>query len=285
MSDREARHSPRKRYGQHFLTDGRIADRIVESTAPGPDDVVVEIGPGRGVLTERLLDRAGAVIAFEIDRDLCGLLRDRFDGRDSFRLVEGDVLSSGLESILAECDRRVVVVSNLPYNISTPVIDRLGGLHDHIDRAVLMVQREVAQRLLAAPGSKEYGLTTLNLALHAVGRRLFDVSPGSFVPPPKVMSRVILLDFPEEPPYSVIDGELFRRLTGAAFRQRRKMLRNTLIPFIVSCGVENGRAMEIMREAGIDPSLRPERIPVAAFVQLSNVLSRETGGANTETGR
>jgi len=283
MSERERTHRPRKRFGQHFLTDGRIADRIVGSAGIGPDDVVLEIGPGKGILTGRLVARAREVVAVEIDRDLADALGVRFRGKDSFRLIAGDILSIDIGGIAGKYGRRIVVVSNIPYNISAPIVELLAANHRSLSRAVIMLQREVAQRLLAEPGSRDYGLTTLNLALYATGRNVMDVKPGSFHPMPGVVSRVIALEFAETCRYPLADERMFRRVTGAAFRQRRKMVRNTLLPFLAACGVGGGRAHELLESSGIDPTVRPERITVDSFVRLSNGLAGERSGRPTES--
>ncbi|MCD6308962.1 MAG: ribosomal RNA small subunit methyltransferase A [Candidatus Latescibacteria bacterium] len=283
MYERGRTHRPRKRFGQHFLTDGRIADRIVGSAGIGPDDVVLEIGPGKGILTGRLIERAREVVAVEIDRDLAGALEVRFGGKGSFRLIAGDILTVDIGGIAGKYERRIVVVSNIPYNISAPIVELLAANHRYLSRAVIMLQREVAQRLLAEPGSRDYGLTTLNLALYAVGRNVMDVMPGSFHPAPGVVSRVIALELAETCRYPLDDEAVFRRLTGAAFRQRRKMVRNTLLPFMAASGVSAGRASLLLESAGIDPTVRPERITVDSFVRLSNGLAGEHSARPTES--
>ena len=270
MAVLHGKHRPRKRFGQHFLTNGHIADRIVESAAIDSNDTVLEIGPGKGILTERILRQAGTVFAVEIDRDLSENLRQQFSGIEGFHLIESDILKLDLGELFRDVSSQITVVSNLPYNISSPVLELLIQNRALISNAVLMMQREVARRLLAPAGTKDYGLTTLNISLCAEGRKVMNVKPGSFDPPPKVMSTVISLVFSEQYRYPLIDENIFRMITGAAFRQRRKMVRNTLIPFFVSRGIGEPSAMEIFQSAGIDIQLRPESLTVDDFVKISN---------------
>lgn len=277
------RHRPRKRFGQHFLTDPHIADRIVAAAAPGEHEPVLEIGPGRGVLTERLLQSAGDVWAVELDRDLIPILRDRFGGDRCFHLIESDILAFDPRTIPVE--GRIRVVANIPYNITTPIIDYLIRHRAVFSGGVLMMQRERAARLLAGPGSRQYGLASLNFALYGSGRRLFDVAPGSFSPPPEVTSSVVELEIREHCRYPLRDGRMFHSLTGAVFRQRRKMIRNTLIPFLAQIGIPADDAAGLLEETGIPPEARPEAIGVREYVALSNLCGdilarhhpRETG--------
>lgn len=267
------RHRTKKRFGQHFLVNSQTADRIADFGGLRTGDTVLEIGPGRGILTERLLARTPNVTAVEIDRDLIAGLTERFGGKSGFRLVEGDILSVDLEALFRDVTGKIKVVSNIPYNISAPIIELLirgGGI---ISLAVLMMQREVARRLTASPGSKEYGLTTINLGLCARTTRLMEVTPDAFDPPPEVMSSVVRIEFDEAPRYPLLDGRIFREVTGAAFRQRRKMVRNTIIPYIVSRGMRPENAETLLDEAGIRPDLRPENLDVPDFVRLSNLIA------------
>ncbi len=268
----------KKRFGQHFLANGRIADRIADFAGITPDDRVLEIGPGNGILTECLLARTPHVTAVEIDRDLYPLLEERFGGRGSFRLVRGDILTTDLAELFHDAPGRIKVVSNLPYNISSPVVELLIRHRSRVSLAVLMVQREVARRFAAAPGSREYGLLSLNLGLWTRVRVLFDVRPGSFSPPPAVMSSVVYVEFDAGLCHEGLDEDLFRDLTGVAFRQRRKMVRNTLVPFIGSKTGSNGDGYAMLEAAGIDPSARPEAVPVGDFVRLTMLAAERIHG-------
>ncbi|MCE5250822.1 16S rRNA (adenine(1518)-N(6)/adenine(1519)-N(6))-dimethyltransferase RsmA [bacterium] len=271
-------HRAQKRFGQHFLTDRRTADRIVGIAEIGPDDIVLEIGPGKGILTGFLLDRAGHVTAVEIDRDLVGMLRDIFADQGNFRLIEADILGLDLNGLFGDAGRRITVVSNLPYNISTPVIELLIRNRKLVANAVLMVQREVARRLCAVPGTKDYGLTTLNLALCARCRKMLDIKPGAFDPPPEVVSSVISITFNEGSLYPLRNEKLFREITGAAFRMRRKMIRNSMVPFMLSRGISGVRAADMLADAGIDPMSRPETLDVSKFVAVSNSVDAALSG-------
>ncbi len=267
------RYRPDKKFGQHFLIDGHIADRIVDSAGIKSDDTVLEIGPGKGVLTERLLERTCNVTAVEIDRNLSMLLKEKFDERNGFKLVEADILHVDLNELFKDVSGRIKVVSNIPYNISTPIIELLCRNRKLVSDAVLMVQKEVARRLLSGPGSKDYGLTTLNLALCAKGRRVMDVKPEAFNPRPEVMSSVISLVFSEKLLYSLESEDIFRTITGVAFRQRRKMVRNTLVPYMILQGISKSDALGLLTSGGINPMSRPETLGVEDFVNVSNAIN------------
>ncbi|MFC1539545.1 16S rRNA (adenine(1518)-N(6)/adenine(1519)-N(6))-dimethyltransferase RsmA [Candidatus Latescibacterota bacterium] len=262
----------KKKYGQHFLIDDNIADQIVDYAGISPDNTVLEIGPGKGILTERLLERTGNVTAVEIDRNLIKYLKKKFLGSKGLNLVEADILKTDLNQLFEDVRGKIKVVSNLPYYISTPIVELLCKNTKLISDAVLMIQKEVASRLIAVPGSKEFGLTTLNLGLYAKGRAVMDIKPDAFNPPPAVMSSVILLVFSDKMLYPLESEVMFRTLTGIAFRQRRKMMRNTVVPYLVSLGISNDEITDILNASGIDTSARPETINVADFVNLSNAV-------------
>jgi len=275
MTPTASRLYKKKRFGQHFLVNNGIADQIAELGGLGADDRVLEIGPGRGILTERLLARTPQVTAVEIDRDLIAGLRERFGGSGGFRLVESDILAVDMEKLFGDRPEKITVVSNIPYNISGPIVEMLIRHRRLISRAVLMVQKEVALRLTASPGSKEYGLPTLNLGLCARTARMMDVRPESFDPPPEVMSSVVRIDFEDQYLHPLRDEGIFRELTGATFRQRRKMIRNTIIPYFVSRGMTEEKAVQLLAESGIRPDLRPENLSVAEFARLSDLVTEQ----------
>ena len=280
----DEKHKPRKRFGQHFLTNNHIADRITASADISANDIVLEIGPGTGILTGKLIEYAGKIVAVEIDRDLVSILRKRFGGKENFTLIEDDILHVDLHELFKEVSTRIKVVSNIPFNISTPIIDFLIQNRVVVSQAVLMLQKEVAERLLAVPGTKKYGLTTLNLALCARIRKIMDVKPGSFNPPPNVMSTVVSIEFSEQYLYPLNNEALYRKLTGITFRQRRKMMRNTLIPYMTTKGISKNETINLLLSLGIDPKSRPENLNVSKFVKLSNafelLLSGKTGAEN-----
>ena len=253
----------RKRFGQHFLHDRSVLDRIVREIAPSPADALVEIGPGRGALTERLvaeMDRGlgRSLDVVEIDRDLAAGLRERW-GRDSrFQLHEGDALKFDFQSLATERGGRLRVIGNLPYNISTPLLFHLAAAHEAIDDLHVMLQKEVIDRIAAAPGGDAYGRLTVMLAPWFETTHLFDVGPGAFTPPPRVWSAVARLRVRREPAFELPPA--FARTVSAAFSQRRKTLRNALRALMNA---------EDITAAGIDPGVRPETLAPADFARLA----------------
>jgi 16S rRNA (adenine1518-N6/adenine1519-N6)-dimethyltransferase len=271
MLDKRDGHRARKRFGQHFLVDKAAIERIVSFVEPLPGDVVVEVGPGRGALTRRLLARLGQLTAVEIDRDLTAMLRDEFSA-DILHLIESDILRVGWGDMLPKDNgQKLFMVGNLPYNITAPFLFKALEEIDHLRTAVLMLQREVARRLAARPGSKEYGQITVLLAMRAEITSLLDVDRRSFRPVPGVDSSVIKVDFSEEPRYAVKDEGRFATLVRAAFSQRRKMLRNSLRSLTAADGRDLLPALEDV--SGIDLTRRPEQLAVEEFALLSDSLA------------
>lgn len=261
----------RKRFGQHFLVDRASARRIVDLVAPLPGDVVVEIGPGRGALTELLLSALARLIAVEIDRDLAAALRSRF-AECKLRLIEGDILQIDLGDLLREeGGKRLLVVGNLPYNITAPLLFGFLDQADCIRKAILMVQREVARRLVAQPGSREYSLLTVLLTMRAEVEVRLDVDRRAFRPVPGVDSSVIELRFADSCRHQVVDERVFSRVVRTAFGQRRKMLRNSLLGLVPDGGRE--RLEEIAGAVEIDLRRRPETLSVEEFARLSDAFT------------
>ena len=258
-------HRPRKRFGQHFLTDRRSLERIVETLAPGAGDTVVEIGPGRGALTDLLAARCGRLIAIEIDRDLVKELQEKFADRPHVEIREGDALEVDWTAMAG---KEYLLAGNLPYYITTPLIFRI--LESPMaQRTVLLVQREVADRLTAAAGSDDYGALTVNVQVTATVQTIARVSAGAFHPKPKVDSAIVLLT-PRTPPLSGAEEEkLFRKFVQAVFGMRRKqmlrIMRELWIP-------EANKAAAVLSEAGIDHAARPETVESAAFVRLHRLI-------------
>ena len=265
----------RKRFGQHFL-EAAWADKVVAAIAPQPSERFIEIGPGPGALTLRLAPRVAHLTAIEVDRDLAAALQPQLPG--NVELVVGDVLESDL---LANVTGPVRVAGNLPYNISSPILFRLiaaarpvdgwlppsGGSSSagRIADATLMLQREVADRLEAAPGSGDYGVLSILVQLHADVRRVLALPPGAFRPPPRVHSAVVRLTF-RPPPVRIDDEALFTAMVRSMFTQRRKMLGNALSGFAGAHGQHPGEAL---RAAGIDPSRRPETLTLDELARLA----------------
>jgi len=258
-------HRARKRFGQNFLVSPGIIRKIVEVIAPRAGDTLVEIGPGLGALTAPLLERIDCLHVVEIDRDLIARLRERFSPE---RLVihEGDALTFDFGALKGAGPLKIV--GNLPYNISSPLLFHLAEIADRVAEMHFMLQKEVVDRMVAAPGSGDYGRLSVMLQYRFHMERLFVVPPGAFDPAPKVDSaivRMIPIDFAKVgADRTARDPDLFARLVAAAFSQRRKMLRNTLKEF----GGES-----LLEAQGIAPTARAETLPVDAYVRLSNALS------------
>lgn len=259
---------PRKSLGQNFLSDPRVIERIVQAAEIGPEDLVLEIGPGAGFLTLELARRAGEVIAVELDRRLIPLLEEVLAPYPGARVVAGDILKVDLPALLA--NRQAKVVANLPYYITTPVLFRLLEHRRLFPLMVLMVQKEVARRMTASPGSKEYGALTVNLSLYTKVEYLFTVPAGLFWPRPEVDSAVVRLRVFSEPFYPVGDEGLFARVVQALFGQRRKTAANALSHGL---GIAREEAEKVLVEAGIDPGRRGETLSVEEFARLGQILA------------
>jgi len=251
----------RKSLGQHFLTDRRILGRIADALHLRGDETVLEIGPGRGALTDILAERAGRLIAIEYDRALAAMLRERYARRSNVLVAEADVLEVSLGELAAG---PYVLVGNVPYYITTPILFH-ALVPPRAERAVYLVQREVAQRLSAHPGSKEYGALTVNVAAVARAETLFGVPAGAFAPPPKVESAVVRITPRAEPLISPDEERPFRTLVQGAFGMRRKQMRRVVRSLFA---LDAERADELLAAAGIEPSDRPEVLSVQQFVAL-----------------
>ena len=260
---------PKKRYGQHFLLP-QWADKVVDAIAPRVDDRFLEIGPGPGVLTLRLAPRVAHLTAIEVDQEMVALLAPQLPG--NVTLVHQDFLDTAIDAFSDRSAGPLRVAGNLPYNVSSPILFRLiemhkihGGLAD----ATLMLQREVAERIEAGPGSKTYGVLSISVQLHADVRRVLALPPGAFRPAPKVHSSVLRLTF--RPPAVVLrDEPTFESMVRSMFTQRRKTLSNALKPFASARGREAGAAL---RSAGIDPSRRPETLQLDELARLAEFFA------------
>lgn len=265
-------HRPRPRFAQHFLVAQGVTEAIARLVRPAAGEVVVEVGPGRGALTEVLLAFVDRLVAVEIDRDLVALLRTR-RGAGKLDLIEGDILQVDLREVLrAAGGCRLLIVGNLPYNITAPLIFHLLAHADCISRAIVMVQREVAQRLVARPGSKDYSLLSVLVAMRAEVELRLQVGRESFRPVPAVDSSVVELRFAPELRYPVQDANGFDRLVRRAFGQRRKMLRNSLL----GLNPAGGRPWleKVGQQAGVELTRRPEELSIEEFTRLSDACSR-----------
>jgi 16S rRNA (adenine1518-N6/adenine1519-N6)-dimethyltransferase len=260
-------HRPRKRFGQHFLHDPAIIERIIEAVGPAPGDRLVEIGPGEGALTLPLLERGVRLTVIELDRDLAARLAARPEAGDQLTVVQGDALKVSLASLAAPGER-LRLVGNLPYNISTPLLFRFIEQAGVIQDMHFMLQREVVERMAAPPGSKTYGRLSVMLAAACRVEALFDIGPGAFRPPPRVWSSVVRLVPWTAPPFPVPDPVLFAEVVRRAFGQRRKTLRNALSGLVDEAGI---------RAAGCDPGARAETLPAEAFGRLAAFAARKWG--------
>ncbi|MGH9237023.1 MAG: 16S rRNA (adenine(1518)-N(6)/adenine(1519)-N(6))-dimethyltransferase RsmA [Vicinamibacterales bacterium] len=257
----------RKRFGQHFLEPAWVA-RLLGSLSPSPDDVFLEIGPGRGALTAPLAPRVRRVIAVEIDRDLVGFLQERLP--PTVTVVQADFLEVDIERLLAG-EKPVRVVGNLPYNVSSPILFKLlhaAGHGEVLADATLMLQKEVADRLAAAPGTADYGSLAIQVALLADVERVLTLPPGAFRPPPKVTSAVVRMRF-RPPRVEVGSIDAFERIVRGVFLQRRKTLANALKPVADSFGRS---AAELLAVADLDGRKRPGELRLEEVARLSRAV-------------
>jgi 16S rRNA (adenine1518-N6/adenine1519-N6)-dimethyltransferase len=259
-----ASHRPRKRYGQHFLHDPAIIARIIAALAPRPDDILVEIGPGLGALTIPLLAAHEEVFTVEIDRIVIPELERRAAGQGKLHALAANALEVDFRRFLS-VGKRLRLVGNLPYNISTPLLFHVLEQAESIHDMHFMLQKEVVERMVAMPGGRDYGRLTVMLAYRCRAEALFRIGRGAFKPPPQVESAMVRLVPHRRPPFAAGNPDLFEKLVRHAFGQRRKTLKNAL----------KGCADEVtLRQVGIDPMVRPEQVSPAEFGALAEVLSR-----------
>ena len=249
--------------GQNFLVDGHAIERIAAALGDLSNRAVVEIGPGRGAITGALMSRAAHVTAIEIDRDLAADLRTNFPP-EHVTVVEQDILSFSFETAAAQAGAKLRVAGNLPYYITSPILLKLAASHAALDVAVLMVQREVADRITAAPGSRDYGVLSVTMQMYGPAEPLFTLPPAAFSPPPEVHSTVFRWRFaPRFAELGVEEGG-FLRLVRQVFAQKRKTLANNLR----AAGIPAEAAMQAMAHAGIDPRARAEALPIEVLAAL-----------------
>ncbi|HEV7432506.1 MAG TPA: 16S rRNA (adenine(1518)-N(6)/adenine(1519)-N(6))-dimethyltransferase RsmA [Steroidobacteraceae bacterium] len=249
----------RKRFGQHFLHDPGIIERIIASIAARPGEALLEIGPGHGSLTAPLLAAAGALDVIEIDRDLAAALGRQYAAHPALRIHVQDALDFDYGALARERMRPLRVIGNLPYNISTPLLFRLLAHSTHVLDMHFMLQKEVVERIVAVPGSKQYGRLGVMLAPRVRATRLLEVGPGAFRPSPKVWSAVVRLEVRAELPPWALEPQ-YAAVVSAAFGQRRKTLRNALAGLLSAAQIS---------AAGIDPGARAETLAAEQFGQLA----------------
>lgn len=261
---------PKKKFGQHFLLDKNIIRKIVAAAQISEGDCVIEIGPGTGALTEGLLQAGARVLAIEVDRDMVGFLKEKFP---DLEVINQDALRLSYSWLSKERKERFKVVSNLPYNISGPILARFLSEREAFTRLVLMFQKEVAERLVARPGTKAYGTLSVFTQAFTDVKIEFNVSKNLFTPRPKVDSSVVSMKVLPEPKVEIGDEAFFRAVVRAAFGTRRKTLTNAL----KSLGLEKDLVAAALEEAGIDPQRRGETLDLKEFSILAGALSRLKG--------
>ena len=262
-----------KRYGQNFLIDSHILEKIIEAAEITKEDMVLEIGPGIGTMTQYLAEHAREVVAVEIDKTLIPILEDTLSAYDNVTVINEDILKVDIEALAREKNgnRPIKVVANLPYYITTPIIMGLFESHTPLASITIMVQKEVADRMQAGPGTKDYGALSLAVQYYAQPEIMMNVSPGCFIPKPNVGSAVIRLTRYEQNPVQVKDEDFLFSLIRAAFGQRRKTLVNSLTnaSFL---SVSKEAILRALSEMGISETVRGEALTLEEFAKLSNLL-------------
>jgi 16S rRNA (adenine1518-N6/adenine1519-N6)-dimethyltransferase len=276
--------SPAKRLGQHFLTDKRIMMAIVRTAEVNPRDIVLEVGPGLGELTKLLASKAKRVIAIELDESMVALLEDRLANYENIVLLRGDALKFDFLGESRKWGEKLKVVSNLPYNISTQLLFCLVEMREALSGMTLMLQREVAERIVATPGGKQYGILSVLLQLYCDTSLRLIVPPSSFYPRPKVESAVVRFDFLQKPRVEIENEPIFRKVVKASFGHRRKTLKNALKN--AAFFSVKGEEIEVnLRNVGIDPRRRGETLTLQEFADLSTAISKGIPSGKDSTGR
>jgi 16S rRNA (adenine1518-N6/adenine1519-N6)-dimethyltransferase len=261
---------PKKSLGQNFLFDPNIQRKIVSACNLSAEDIVLEIGAGKGDLTQQLAKSVKKVYALEIDRRLFPVLEEKFNSYSNCQLLKGSVLEFDIEKFLRSnsIKQKIKVIGNIPYYISSPIIERLIRYRADIDTAFMTVQKEFGRRVIALPGSKEYGSFSCFVQYYAESKIIFEIKKGSFNPSPKVDSCFLSLKFRMSPPFEVKDEKIFFKLIRTAFNQRRKTLRNSLAGL-----VELDLLEKFLDQGGINRNVRPEDLSLADFAAFSNCIA------------
>ena len=261
----------KKKFGQNFLTDQNILSNIVSASECNKDSLVIEIGPGLGALTELLCESAGFVLAYEIDKDLIPVLNKNLNQFDNYEIINKDILEVDINSDIEKYKKdykNIILVANLPYYITTPIILGLLSKTNLIKRYIMMMQVEVADRICGKPKTKDYNALSIAIGYRALASKCFNVSRKVFIPEPNVDSAVIKLDLYDNPPYKAKDEELFFTLIREAFSQRRKTLINNL-----SNNYAKELILKMLDEFNIKSNVRSEELTIANFVDFSNFIS------------
>lgn len=262
----------KKRLGQHFMISPAVVERTAVLAEIGPQDTVIEIGPGLGALTERLADRAQRVVAVEVDSDLIPVLQEIFANRENVEILPGDILEVDLNKLIK--GRGCKIIGNLPYYITSPIVRKVLEHRDRIESFTVMVQKEVAQRMTAQPSTKEYGLLTVGVQYYAEVFYSGAVPRSAFWPQPEVESALVKMVPYRKPPVEVDNEEFFFKVARAAFGQRRKMLGNALKGVRDESNLRETNAAALIEAAGIDPRRRGETLSLSELARLANCLYR-----------
>lgn len=265
-----------KKFGQNFLIDIHVLEKIIDSAGVTKDDFVLEIGPGIGTMTQYLCEAAREVIAVEIDKNLVPILKDTLSSYDNVTVINEDILKLDIKSLAEEKNnsKPIKVVANLPYYITTPIIMGLFESHVPIDSITIMVQKEVADRMQVGPGTKEYGALSLAVQYYAKPEIVANVPPNCFMPRPNVGSAVIRLTRHEKPPVQVEDEKLLFRIIRASFNQRRKTLANGLNNF-PEIHLSKEIIQESIEELGVPVNIRGEALTLTQFAELCNIIAKK----------
>ena len=266
-----------KALGQNFLINANVIENIVESSNIKREDLVIEIGPGLGTLTKYLLEKAGRVICVELDKRMIEILKDRFKNFDNLEILNQDILEVNLNELINKEKEKynlqnVKVVANLPYYITTPIIMMLLEQELKLDSITVMIQKEVADRLIAIPGKKNTGAITYTIYYYAETEEILEVPNSSFIPAPEVTSKVIKLKLRKEKPIQVKNEELMFKIIKLAFSQRRKTLVNSLVNSKIFSSKEE--AEKILKEIKLDKNIRAEKLSLQDFASIANCISK-----------
>lgn len=264
-----------KSLGQNFLINQEVVDKIVESSEITEEDLIIEIGPGLGTLTKKLLEKAGKVICIELDKNMVTILQDRFFNFENFQLINEDVLKVNLKKIIQDEKiknnfKSAKIVANLPYYITTPIIMKLLEEKLDLESITVMIQKEVADRLIAVPGEKNTGAITYAVYYYADGKEILEVLNNDFIPEPEVTSKVIKLNLRKEVPIKVNDEEKMFKIIKNAFMQKRKTLLNALTNAKVFTSKEEG--INILKKLNLNENIRAEKLTLENFADITNII-------------
>ena len=259
-----------KSLGQNFLVNQNVIDQIINGAEITKEDLIIEIGPGLGTLTKELLEKAGKVVCIELDERMVGILNDRFSTYENFEIINEDVLKVDLNRIIEKENRRCKIVANLPYYITTPIIMKLLENKLNIESITVMIQKEVADRLIAIPGEKETGAITYTVYYYATSQGVIEVPKDSFIPEPEVRSKVITLKVRKKAPVESKNKEIMFRIIKSAFMQRRKTLLNALVNTKVFINKEEGT--KILGELNLPEDIRAEKLTLQDFANITNKI-------------